>query len=307
MGGVRVSQRLLVDRVLTNLNAQTRRIQILQEQLSTQLRVNRPSDDPLAARRGINARDDIAKNNQFLENITAINVTVQETETAIYTSNSLVQRVKELVLQSSNSTNSQSQLDQFAIEINQILENLVQQSNHVTNGRYIFGGTNTQNAPFVATRDANNDIVSVTYEGNDSKITAEVSDGVFVSTNETGQDVFLSNSPTTVDIIGLLVGIRDNLRTGNTGALQGQITQLDQARDQLLVALSRVGATQNRINNIQVNIEDLEVQLQGVLSEAIDADYADVIVNLNAESNAYQAALNAGARVIQPSLLDFVQ
>lgn len=307
MGGIRVSQRLLVDRVLTNLNAQTRRIQALQEQLSTQLRVNRPSDDPLAARRAISTRDEIAKNKQFLTNISAIGITTQETETAIFTTNSLVQRVKELVLQSANTTNSQSQLEQFAIEINQILENVMQQANHVTNGRYIFGGTNTQNIPFVATRDANNDIVSVTYEGNDNKISSEVSSGVFISTNETGQDVFLSNSPGTVDIIGLLVGIRDNLRTGNTGALQGQISQLDQARDQLLVSLSRVGATQNRLDNIEESIDDLDAQLQGVLSDSIDADYAEVILNLNAESNAYQAALNAGSRVIQPSLLDFVR
>lgn len=307
MGGVRVSQRLLVDRVLVNLNSQTRRLLELQEQLSTQLRVNRPSDDPLAARRAINARDEIAKNDQYLTNITSMETFLEETETAILTSNDLVLRAKELALQASNSTYSQAQREQFAIEVNQLIENLVQQGNHVTSGRYIFGGTNTQNQPFVATRDANGDITSVAYEGNDNDIDGEVSQGVFINANETGQDVFLSNSPTTVNVIDVLIGIRDNLRTGNVGALQGQITQLDQARDQLLVAVSRVGATRNRLEDVKEGIDDLDVQLQGVLSDAIDADYAEVIVNLNAESNAYQAALNASARVIQPSLLDFVR
>lgn len=305
--GIRVSQRLLVDRVLTNLNAQTVRILKLQEQLSTQLRVNRPSDDPLAARRAMNARDEIAKNDQFLTNISTIGVSQSETESAIKTVNDLVLRVKELTLRGVNQTNGQTQRDQFAGEINQIIENVLEQGNHVTNGRYIFAGTRTSSPAFTATRATNGDITSITYDGNDGKIRAEVSEGVYVSTNETGEDVFLSSSSTSVNIFDTLIAIRDNLRAGNVTALQNQIGDLDKARDQLLAAVSRVGATQNRLDTVQENLDDISGELEGVLSDAIDADYAEVILNLNAESNAYQAALNAGSRVIQPSLLDFIR
>lgn len=307
MGGIRVSQRLLVDRVLFNLGSQTKRILALQEQLSTQLRVNRPSDDPLAARRAISARGEIAKNEQFLVNISNIGVSTQETESSIMTANSLVQRVKELTLQSANSTNGQTQLNQYAGEINQIIENMLQQANHATNGKYIFAGDHTSDIPFVASRNANGDITSVINRGNDTKINAEVSDGVFVSTNETGFDVFQTGSPGGVDIFNLLIGIRDNLRNGDVNAVQGQIDSLDQARDQLLAAVSRVGATQNRLETVDSNLRDLNTQLLGVLSDSIDADYAELLIDLNAESNAYQAALNAGSRVIQPSLLDYVR
>ena len=217
--------------------------------------------------------------------------------------NQLVIRAKELALQSSNGINGPAQMNAFAVEINQIIENVFQQSNHVTNGRYIFAGTHTDNPAFSATRDANGDITAVTFDGNDTKINSEVSDGVYISTNETGQDVFLSS----VSIFQTLIDLRDNLRANNSGAIQTQLTELDQSRDQLLGAVSRVGATQNRLENIDSGLRDLQTQLQDVLSQAIDADYADVLVHLNAESNAYQAALNAGARVIQPSLLDYVR
>jgi len=307
MGGIRVSQRLLIDRVLNNLGNQTQRLLKLQEQLSTQLRVNRPSDDPLAARRAINARDEIAKNAQFITNISSVSVNTQDTETSILNVNSQIIRVKELALQGVNNTNGPAQREQFAVEINQIIESVLQQTNNVTNGRYIFGGTRTDNPPFVATRDANNEVISVTYEGNDSKISAEVSDGVFINVNETGQDVFQSNSPSTVNILDLLIGIRDNLRSGNVNPVQDQLGQLDQARDQLLAAASRIGALQNRVEGLEDNIRDIDVQLKAVLSSSIDADYAEVLVELNAENNAYQAALNASARVIQPSLLDFLR
>jgi len=49
------------------------------------------------------------------------------------------------------------------------------------------------------------------------------------------------------------------------------------------------------------------IQYQKLLSDTLDADFGDVVVKLNAQSNAYQAALNAAARVIQPSLLDYVR
>lgn len=307
MGGIRVSQRLLIDRVLNNLGSQTQRLLRLQEQLSTQLRVNRPSDDPLAARRAINARDEISKNAQFLTNISSIAVNFTDTETSILNVNSQVIRVKELALQGVNNTNGPAQREQFAVEINQIIESVLQQTNNVSNGRYIFGGTRTNNPPFVATRNANNEVISVAYEGNDEKISAEVSDGVYVNVNETGQDVFLSNTPTTVNVLDVLIGIRDNLRSGNVNPVQDQIGQLDQARDQLLAAASRSGSLQNRVEGLENNIRDIDVQLKAVLSDSIDADYAEVVVELNAESNAYQAALSASARVIQPSLLDYLR
>ena len=56
MGASRITQRLMVDRVLRNLNRQSREILKLQEQLATGQRVNRPSDDPLAVRRAVNAQ-----------------------------------------------------------------------------------------------------------------------------------------------------------------------------------------------------------------------------------------------------------
>ncbi len=61
MGAVRTTQRLLIDRVLNNLNLQQRRILALQEQLATGQLVNRPSDDSLATRRAISARTEVTK------------------------------------------------------------------------------------------------------------------------------------------------------------------------------------------------------------------------------------------------------
>jgi flagellar hook-associated protein 3 FlgL len=298
---------MMVNRVLRNLNDQQKRILRLQDELATGLKVNRPSDDPLAARRAINSRTEIAKNEQYITNISTASPALTETETAISTVLSAVQRVNELTLQGSNGTQGQPQRDQIAIEINQILETVVENSNHVTQGRYIFGGTRTLNPSFVAARDANGDVTAVSYEGNDEKSAIEISDGVRVNTNETGRDVFTQTSAQSTDIFQTIIDIRDNLRSGNVDGLTTGLEELSKAQDQLLISSARIGAVQNRLESMSANAEDLNTQLKQVLSDSIDADYAEVVLNLNAQSNAFQASLNAGARVIQPSLLDFIQ
>jgi flagellar hook-associated protein 3 FlgL len=297
----------MVDRVLNNISSQSRRILDLQEQLATGQRVNRPSDDSLAARRGVAARSEMTRNEQYLTNINSASPHLLESETSILTIVDNLRRAYELTLTGANGTNSQTQRDQIAIEVNQILEGILVESNHVTNGRYIFGGTRSLEKPFVATRAAGGDITAVSYEGNDDKIKVAISDGITVDINETGRDVFTQNGPNTVDVFDMLINIRDNLRSGNIDFLQDRLGELDLAQDQLLVSTARVGAIQNRMDRVDANTRLTNTQLELVLSDNIDADFADVMVNLNAQENAFQASLSAGARVIQPSLLDFIR
>ena len=147
MGAMRVTTRLLIDRSLRHINLQSSRILDLQEQLATGLRVNRPADDPIAARRAVNTRSWLEKNEQYLANITFVTPVVEETNSSIETALSYFNRAWELTVQGSNGTYSQTQLDNIALEINQTLEGIFNTANHETNGRYIFAGTRTSAPP----------------------------------------------------------------------------------------------------------------------------------------------------------------
>ena len=304
MNSVRVTQGMMVARSLNDLNLQTRRLLRLQEQLSSGLKVNSPSDDPLAARRAVNIRSTIAKQEQYLSNVSSAGPLLSESTTSLQTVISAVQRARDLTLQGATGTNSQVQMNQIASEVNQLLESVLVESNHKTNQRYVFGGTRTLDPPFAATRDANGQITAITYEGNNESIQVSVGDGAAVKINETGQRAFLS----TQDIFKTLIDIRDNLLAGDKTSLQtDRLTELTDAQNQLLISVAGLGATQNRMDSVTSNMEGSVQQLTVVLSDNIDADYAETVVHLNAQTNAYSAALNAAARVIQPSLLDFLQ
>lgn len=304
MGTLRVTQGLMVQRALHNISRQTRSLLDLQEQLATGLRVNTPSDNPLAARRAIDIRATIAGNEQYLTNISSVGPQLQGTATTLQTVVDNLRRVLELTLVGATGTASDTQLAANAIEIDEILEHVLTEGNHQTNGRYVFGGTRTLNPPFVADRDAEGRITLVTYEGNEEFVEVSVGDGVSVNTNETGFHAFLE----TQDVFQMLIDIRDNmLPPSDQNSLRDVgLPQLSAAEDQLLLSMAGVGAIQNRLDRLTVDMEDSVLQLQSALSDSIDADYAEVVLNLDAQSNAFTAALNAAARVIQPSLLQFV-
>lgn len=304
MPAIRITQRILVDQALTNLRGQTLDYFRLQQQLSTGLRVNAPSDDPIAARRAVSGNNAIARNEQFLDNIVNVRPYIAETDTAIQSMLQFVGRAHELTLQGASGTLNPDERALIAEEVNELLEGVFTTGNHITNGRYIFAGTRTDSPAFTATRNAAGEIDSVTYAGNDAAIRTPISEFQSIVSNETGADVFQANQ----DVFELLRNIRDDLRNNDTDALQNlRIDELETARDQMLQSLSRIGAKENRFNRVEEEYADFNIVLQQTVSDSVDADFSEVLIELNARNNSIQAALSAASRVLDTSLLNFVR
>ncbi len=299
----RITTTLLSERSLRDINAQLVRISTLQERLSTGHRVNRPSDDPIDARRAINVRVLIAKNEQFQSNIDDISPQISESATTLLNVVDVLQRALELTTQAANETNAQQQLDAIALEIDELLESVFAASNQRTNGRSIFAGTQTLDDAFSATRVAG-EITAVAYEGNDVVTSANISEGIDIDVNIPGLDAFQA----TTDLFNALIGIRDDLRAGDQASLRNvRIDELRSGLDQVLFNVARIGAVQNRLEDVSNNLQDGNIQLRDLLSDKIDADYAETVLALNVAQNAFEAALSAAGRVLQPSLIDFIR
>lgn len=299
----RVTQGMMVQRSLNNLNQQLRHISVLQEQLATGLRVNRPSDDPIDARRAMNLRTIISKNEQFQANIFDSSPHLVESASILLNIVDIVLRALELTTRGANETIAQPQLDAIALEIDELLEAAVVSGNHRTSNRSIFAGTQTLADAFDVTRVAGQ-ITAVTYAGNDQSIEINISDGVRTGINVTGADAFQSN----VDIFAMLIGIRDDLLAGDQASLRNvRLAELETGREQTLTAVAQIGAIQNRLERVSNDLQDFNIGFQELLSEKIDADFAETVLGLTVAETAFRAALNATARVIQPSLLDFIR
>jgi flagellar hook-associated protein 3 FlgL len=98
-----------------------------------------------------------------------------------------------------------------------------------------------------------------------------------------------------------------DLNSGNTAALgSSALTEMDTALTNATNARTVAGAVTNRLDTQNSLLTAQELSIQSLLSNTQDADMAKVMITFSQTQTAYQAALQAGAKVIQPSLLDFL-
>ncbi|MBC7370849.1 MAG: flagellar hook-associated protein FlgL [Bdellovibrionaceae bacterium] len=165
----------------------------LQNQAATQKRINKPSDDPLAATRVLGARTEERGNQQFIKNINNAKSFLDFTDQSLGELTEILMRAKELAISQSNdaSGNEQSRMV-TASEVEQIYNQSVQIGNRKLGERYIFGGYKTQTAPFTQTGD---------YKGDDGDMKIGIHKDSYVAMNIPGNKVFLGQGLTSDGIV----------------------------------------------------------------------------------------------------------
>ncbi len=97
------------------------------------------------------------------------------------------------------------------------------------------------------------------------------------------------------------------LNTGDDAGIQNFLGKLDVQMDNLMAIWGDVGARTNRLELITERINETQVNITSLLSDAEDVDMAEAIMYLKNAENVYRASLSAGARIIQPTLMDFLR
>ena len=80
-----------------------------------------------------------------------------------------------------------------------------------------------------------------------------------------------------------------------------------QSASNIRTSLTDVGVRQQRVQDAQTTVGARVLDLTSRLSDVEDVDMPSTIVALQTQQVAYQAALGATAKVVQPSLLDFLR
>lgn len=291
---MRVTNKMLSMTVLNNLGANLNRLQRMQDQMSSGQIISRPSDDPVVGARVLTLNSVIQQHEQYDRNTNDALGWMETTEKALGSLGDALQRARELTVYGANGSLSQTDRDALAQEVEQLTGNMVQIANTSYANRYIFAGTKTTTAPFDPTG---------TYGGNTGQMNWEVSQGVTMTVNIDGNDAFVNPG-----IFNILDDLKNDLLAGNTANLSGAILgQLDNAIDSVLNLRAAVGAKSNRLEMSQNKSFAEKINYEELKSKLNDVDFAKIITEYKMQENVYQAALSTGARVIQPSLLDFLR
>jgi flagellar hook-associated protein 3 FlgL len=300
---MRVTNGTLLRNFLNDMHSNLQNMSKYEEQLSTGQEYKRPSDNPFGVVKSIGLNSSITRNNQYLSNIQDSTDWLNTTDTAVGQINDSLQRVRELLVASANGTNTQDELNANKAEITQKIQEIVQIGNSSFDGRYIFGGTATTNPPFTANPDG-----SLSFAGNGNNINREISPNVALSINVSGQQVLTGNASSPVDLSTTLKGIITALSTGDHASMSGNLLGAVQDNiNNLLRLRAEVGAKQNRMDSAQAKNEEETSNLTEILTKTSDIDIAEKTIQFKTAESVYQASLMTGAKIIQPSLLDFLR
>lgn len=295
---------MLNQNMLYNLSRTNSAMEKYQDQAASGKKINKPSDDPVTAVRGMYFRSSLNEIDQYKRNVDDGLSWMTSTDDALDEVNSVLQRVRELTVQGLNGTNDDSARSAIAEEISQLKEHIGEIANTQIAGRYIFAGTDVKNPPY-RTNSGDPSSVKEFRNTNQEKLELQVGQTNNVQINTPGTEVFNKNINGDGGIFGVLSDIVSKLKSGELTS--DSLSQLDGQIDNVLTKRSEIGARMNRMELSQSRLEGLVVSTTSLLSNEEDADLSQVIINLKAEENVQRAALSVGARIIQPSLVDFLR
>lgn len=296
----RMSSEQAVRNFLVDLQGNYRSLAESQRQVATGKRILTPSDDPVGVAIGLGLRRDQSATATWNRNIDDSLTWLATTDSALGQALEIVQRARELAVQGGNGTLSEASRRLIASEVAGLRGQFVEVGNSSLGGRFIFGGTGTDTQPFDPATAA------AAVPVNTGAITREVAPGAVLSVNVTADR--LQDAPGgTPDIFTVLQDLSDALQTNDTTGISTALDRLDAHQDNISALRGEGAAKINRLELTQSRYSAQTIAMGDQLSKIEDVDMAEAITNLTMRESVYKAALATGARVIQPSLVDFLR
>lgn len=321
---MRVTSNSVVRDLVANLQQTYRRMDVLQSQLATGARVQRPSDDPTATRESMNLRSVLTANDRYQRNTDDGLAWVQAADSAFDQLSQILIRAKELSLSAANSPLPDQSREAIYDEARELLNQAVQVGNSSHGTRFIFNGFNASspNKPFslsTGTDPITGAAVTTVNGPSDAGqyITREVADGVRVSVNTPGSTLqpMIQKLADLVDVLGRVATSptanppppAPQYETDLASLSSTFPAALETSLDQVLSLRADNGARMSRLETTQSQLMASQVNLEGLLSKTEDTDVVQAIMDLQMAQSAHQTTLAVGARIIPQTLVDFLR
>ena len=303
---MRVTQNITTSNFISYINRHAENLLKTQQQIASQKRINKSSDDPIGMGQVLGYRTNLAANDQYQENIEQGMTRLEFNEVTLDLASDLVNTARRLAENYSSSTLSAATRQSAALQVKDLYDQVMQMANSKFNGNYIFSGHASNTAPFSHDADYN-----ATYNGDDGEFRIMVSENVEVNIVADGRNIFQDAANGGVNIFDELKNLIDGLENPDPVAGSAQIEatvnvlqdgrdQINSRRSEYAPVLYRLQATDEYLTNLRPKVEEAMASLE-------QADIAKAVVELQNLELAYETTIATAARIIQPSLLDFLR
>lgn len=217
---MRVTQKILTDRSMQNLNNILSRVLRTQDILSSGKEIRRPSDDPVRFNQVLSLRTSIEKLDQYTSNVEDGINWLNLVDKSLSSVSGVLEKVRTLVLQGANGTLTAEDREMIATEIEAYLEELIGTANTSYAGRHLFSGTQTLTVPFSREGDI------ITYYGDNNSIILEIENNTTLAIGFPGDDVFFRGFEASS---GDMTSVDFNSYNGSSFTINGKTVTIDSA------------------------------------------------------------------------------
>lgn len=303
---MRITNNMLINNMMQSLSSNLLRTQKYFNQLATGKKISLPSDDPIVASKALKLRTDVSEIAQYKRNTDDATAWMDITEATMSQMTELVHRMKEITNQVANGTNTDEDLLKIREEASELRSQLISLGNATYAGRYIFSGYKTD-MPLL-----NDDGTYNINVDNSEQIRFEIGIGDDININVPGSDLFNrtiagATAGGKSEFVDTFDKVISAMESDDKDQLTALLADLDDELGNLLRVRAGLGARMNRVELTANRLEDDNVNFTKLMSKNEDVDIAESIMRLQNEENVYRASLATGARVIQPSLVDFLK
>lgn len=304
---MRITNSMMIMRTMRDQNTNLSKMSKWNHDLSSLTNLHRPSDDPIRVARTLRLESDINMSLEYKENIQAAKSWLEKTETAMNEITSVYQRIRELGVQGANGILKEEDTQKVAQEIKELRNHLIQVGNDTYMGRQIFTGFKTDIKLLDSSGNYNTADGLVLADLPSELIEYKVGDSQQISVNITGDRIYgplVGGKPKLFDDIDKLLTA---LGTANHEDASASLADMDNQLKTLLQVRGEVGAKVNMIDIMSERMTDVSINLKELLSKTKDTDVAETQIQLITAEAVYKASLSVTARIIQPTLVDFLR
>lgn len=289
---MRVTNQMMANKMTAQLFRQVAQMVKTQEQINTGKRINRPSDDPADMSSVMSYRSAISSIEQYTDTISKAKLNINTVDDILTMVGDLLGDAKEIAYDTSPTMRSE-----LAEDVASIRDQILQMANYQIDGQYIFSGDSTETAPYNST--------TWLYNGDDGTRDALIGENMQIHTTADGPSIFGTDGDNVFNIL-------NDLETAlsppaSPTDIEAQISRLEGAIDRVTTVRARNASVYQRLEATENHYDYFKVNLQEMLSNTEDADLAAAIINYQVQQTTYESTLATSSRIIQKSLIDFLQ
>ncbi|HZK02368.1 MAG TPA: flagellin [Anaerovoracaceae bacterium] len=341
---MRITNRMITTSFTNSLNDISKELNRLNMQVVSGRKFAKSSENTSAAIKAFQIRKDMAKSESYRANIDHAMFSLKDAESALMHIEDLMETASEKIIFGLNGSNSIDERRIIATELRNIQDQLFQTLNSNTTDSYFFGGTNTTNRPFEVVDgklqyNGYNLDLPLPDEGadaNDAMFKSLEKDSLFVDiglgvgfnalTGEIDESTVFGYSIAGINIVGKGTATVDGEEVSNNlynllGAIADEFESEDYSYDRtnalfghfkdstsgISSSITEIGAKTSYLEFMIDRVEDRTFNLQEKQLDVEGIDPAAAIINFESQKFAYNAALQMGSQILQPSIFDFMR